>query len=42
MTLHARLQTTTRLAGLLVAAAIILSVPFGAAVALRSGIFYFL
>lgn len=42
MTLRARLQATTHLAGLLVAAAIILSIPFGAAVALRSGISIFL
>jgi hypothetical protein len=41
MTVHARLQTTARLAGLLVAAAIIMSVPFGAAAALRSGILNF-
>jgi hypothetical protein len=42
MTIGARLQTTTRLAGLLVAAAIIASVPFGAAAALRSGMSWFL
>jgi hypothetical protein len=42
MTIRARLQATTHLAGLLVAAAIILSIPFGAAVALRSGISIFL
>ena len=42
MTIRARLQTTTRLAGLLIAAAIMASVPFGAAAALRSGISIFL
>jgi hypothetical protein len=42
MTITARLQTTTRLVGLLIAAATIASVPFGAAVALRSGIAWFL
>ena len=41
MTIRARLQATTHLAGLLVVAAIILSVPFGAAAALRSGISIF-
>jgi hypothetical protein len=42
MTIAARLQTTTRLVGLLIAAAIIASVPFGASAALRSGIACFL
>jgi hypothetical protein len=35
MTILARLQTSTHLAGLLIAAAIILCAPFGAAAALR-------
>jgi hypothetical protein len=42
MTTRARLQTSTRLAGLLIAAAIIFSVPYGAAAAFRSGVLCFL
>jgi hypothetical protein len=39
MTIRTRLQTSTRVAGLLVAAAIVLAAPYGAAAALRSGYF---
>jgi len=39
MTNRATLQTSTRLAGLLVAAAIVLAAPYAASAAVRSGIF---
>ena len=42
MTILARLRTSTHLVRLLIAAATILAAPFGAAVALRSGISYVL
>ncbi len=42
MTILARLQTPTHFVGLLVAAAAIASIPFGAAAALRSGMSLFL
>jgi hypothetical protein len=42
MTIRARLHTTTHLVALLIAAAVIAALPFGAAAALRSGIACFL
>jgi len=42
MTIRARLQATTHLTGLLIVAALIVALPFGAAAALRTGIACFL
>jgi hypothetical protein len=41
MTIRARMQTSTRLAGLLIAAAIALTAPYGAVAAVRAGLICF-
>jgi hypothetical protein len=42
MTIPARMQTSTRLAGLLIAAATALTAPYGAAAAVRAGLICFI
>ena len=42
MTIRARLKATTHLTGLLIVAAMVVALPFGAAAALRTGIACFL
>ena len=41
MTIRARLRTETRLAGLLIAVAVVLTAPYGTVAAVRAGVFCF-